>query len=58
MMHAAKIMAVAAVDLYRDPEHLRRAWAEFEQATGGQPFKSMRPEDVKPPRFENPCGEN
>jgi aminobenzoyl-glutamate utilization protein B len=57
MMHAAKIMAVAAIDLYGEPEHLSQARAEFEQATGGKPFKSMRPGGVKPPQFENPFRE-
>jgi aminobenzoyl-glutamate utilization protein B len=54
MMHAAKIMAVAATDLYADPEHLRRAREEFEQATRDNPYKTPLPEDTQPPRYRNP----
>jgi aminobenzoyl-glutamate utilization protein B len=54
MMHAAKIMAVAAMDLYSDPEHLRQTRQEFKEATGGQPYRSVQPDDVKPPQYENP----
>jgi aminobenzoyl-glutamate utilization protein B len=54
MMHAAKIMAVAAIDLYSNPGNVRKARGEFEKATGGKPFKGLRPEHMKPPQFENP----
>jgi len=52
MMHAAKIMAVTAVELYSTPNHLVKIRQEFEQKTGGKPYASPIPEDVKPPRYE------
>ena len=52
MMHAAKIMAVTAVELYSDPNHLEKIRQEFEQKTGGKPYVAPIPEDVKPPRYE------
>jgi len=54
MMHAAKIMALAAIDLCTDPEHLRKARQEFERATKGQPYRMPLPDHVKPPRYEMP----
>jgi aminobenzoyl-glutamate utilization protein B len=52
MMHAAKITAVTAVDLYTDPEHLRKIRQEFEQKTGPSGYRCPLPEHVKPPRYE------
>jgi len=52
MMHAAKVMAVTAVELYSDPNHLVKIHQEFKQQTGGKPYISPIPEDGKPPRYE------
>jgi len=52
MMHAAKIMAVAAAELYKDPAHLVEIRAEFERKTQGKPYISPIPADRQPPRFE------
>ena len=52
MMHAAKIMAVTAVELYSTPDHLVKIRQEFEQKIGGKPYVSPIPEGVKPPRYE------
>jgi aminobenzoyl-glutamate utilization protein B len=52
MMHAAKIMAVAAVELYSNPDHLVKIHQEFKQQTGGKVYISPIPEDAKPPRYE------
>jgi aminobenzoyl-glutamate utilization protein B len=52
MLHAAKVMALAAMDLYTTPEHLQEIQDEFERATGGQPYKCLLPEHVQPPRHE------
>ncbi len=49
MMHAAKIMALAAVDLYTDPVHLQKARAEFAQATRGKPYRSPLPPELTRP---------
>jgi aminobenzoyl-glutamate utilization protein B len=56
MMHAAKIMAVAAIDLYDDPQHLQRARQEFGAATRDRPYESPIPDTVRPPRYEDPGG--
>ena len=52
MMHAAKIMALAAIDCYSDPKHLEKARAEFDKATKDHPYRSPLPDYVKPPRYE------
>ncbi|MCE5207972.1 MAG: amidohydrolase [Chloroflexi bacterium] len=54
MMHAAKIMALAAVDCFTNPEHLHKARAEFEKATKDYPYRSPLPAYVQPPRYPNP----
>ena len=54
MMHAAKIMAVAAMALYNNPDHLVQIWEEFERHTGGKPYVSPIPENVDPPHYEPP----
>jgi aminobenzoyl-glutamate utilization protein B len=56
MMHAAKVMAVAALDLYADPEHLQRAHQEFEAATSDHPYESPLPDTLVPPRYAAPEG--
>jgi len=57
MMHAAKIMALAALDLYAEPERLQQARAEFEQSVAAQPYESPIPEDVHPQNVPNPMRE-
>jgi aminobenzoyl-glutamate utilization protein B len=52
MMHAAKIMAVTAMELYANPEHLPKIRHEFEQNTGGKPYASPIPADIEPPRYQ------
>jgi aminobenzoyl-glutamate utilization protein B len=54
MMHAAKIMALAAMDLYAEPEHLRRARAEFDAATRDRPYQTPLPDSARPPQVPNP----
>jgi aminobenzoyl-glutamate utilization protein B len=54
MLHAAKIMALSAVDLWLKPGLLQAAREEFNQATGGQPYQSSMPDTVQPPQFSNP----
>lgn len=49
MLHAAKIMAISAVDLIEKPELLRQARDEFLQKTRQQPYRSPIPPDVQPP---------
>ncbi|UCF61084.1 MAG: amidohydrolase [Anaerolineaceae bacterium] len=52
MMHAAKIMAVAAVELYSDLTHLEKIQQEFKGQTGDKPYIPPIPDDVKPPHYE------
>ena len=56
MMHAAKIMAVSAMELYSNPEHLIAIRKEFEQSTGGKPYVSPIPADVEPVQHEHEAG--
>jgi aminobenzoyl-glutamate utilization protein B len=53
MLHAAKIMALAAIDCYSDPTHLKNVREEFERATLNQPYQCPIPDYVKPPQYEN-----
>ena len=55
MLHAAKIMALTAMDCFEDPSHLQKARQEFLKATGNQPYRCSIPEQVKPPQFEHPA---
>ncbi len=50
MMHAAKTMAVAAVDLYTDAAKLAEVRAEFEK--NSKPYECPMPDDMQPPRYE------
>ena len=54
MMHAAKIMALAAIDLYTDPELLQKAQDEFKKSIAAHPYQSPLPAELKPPRHHNP----
>jgi aminobenzoyl-glutamate utilization protein B len=55
MMHAAKVMALAATDLYADPDHLDKARQEFAASTRDRPYRTPLPDDVEPPRHPNPA---
>jgi aminobenzoyl-glutamate utilization protein B len=55
MMHAAKIMAVAAMDLFVDPEHLTRARQEFDTAAEAHPYQSPLPDEIEPLQYPNPA---
>ncbi|HET8628978.1 MAG TPA: amidohydrolase [Thermomicrobiales bacterium] len=48
MLYAAKALALTAAELYSDPAHLERARAEFQAATGGQPYRCPLPPDLAP----------
>ena len=43
MLHAAKIMALTAMDLYTDPQHIQRARAEFAREGGSAPLHQSNP---------------
>jgi aminobenzoyl-glutamate utilization protein B len=49
MVHAAKIMAATATDLFTNPDLLRRARSEFNATTEQSPYDSPIPGDVLPP---------
>ena len=46
MLHAAKIMALVAVDLFDDPVHLEKATEEFNKAISKKPYKNPIPDYV------------
>jgi aminobenzoyl-glutamate utilization protein B len=48
MMHAAKAMAVAAVEAIVNPEIVVASRAEFDRRTGGQPYLCPIPPEVDP----------
>lgn len=52
MLHAAKIMAISAADIYATPEHLGAIKAEFERKTDGKPYTAPIPDELMPPQFE------
>jgi aminobenzoyl-glutamate utilization protein B len=52
MMHAAKITAVTAVDLYTDPVHLSRIREEYERKIGTSGYRCPIPDTMEPPRYE------
>lgn len=55
-VYAAKVLAGAAHDLLIDPETLETARAEFEDATGGEPYETPLPKDAEPP-FDMTAGD-
>jgi aminobenzoyl-glutamate utilization protein B len=50
MLHAAKTMAVAAADLWDNPDLLTKAKAEHQELTGGRRYKPPIPEGAAPPK--------
>jgi aminobenzoyl-glutamate utilization protein B len=54
LIHAAKIMALAAIDLYTEPTHLKKIREEFEVSTKNQPYQCPIPDHVQAPNFPNP----
>jgi len=52
MMHAAKIMALTAAELYSNPEHLVKIREEFDRETQGKPYISPIPKGKMAPRYE------
>lgn len=49
MLQAGRVIAGAGIDLLNNPDIIRAAKAEMERRTGGVPFESPIPADVKPP---------
>ncbi|MBI5965167.1 MAG: amidohydrolase [Chloroflexi bacterium] len=52
MLHAAKIMAITAAEIYTNPEHLVNIKAEFEQMTDGKPYAAPIPDSLLPPQYD------
>jgi aminobenzoyl-glutamate utilization protein B len=46
---AAKVMALTGIDMLMDADLMERAWADFEENTGGETYRSPIPVDQKPP---------
>jgi aminobenzoyl-glutamate utilization protein B len=49
MVHAAKVMASTAVDLFRNPALIEAARADFHERLAGTPFVNPIPDDVDSP---------
>ena len=52
MMHAAKIMAATAVEIYTDPEHLEQIRREFQESTKGVEYIPPIPDDSAPIKYD------
>jgi aminobenzoyl-glutamate utilization protein B len=52
MLHAAKIMALTAIDIYLEPRHLAAVRQEFDKATQNKKYIPAIPKNMKPPRYE------
>ncbi len=52
MITAAKVMALAAVEFYKDPEKVSAAKKEFQAVIQEEPYKSPLPDDAVPPVIE------
>lgn len=55
MLHAAKIMALSAMDLYTNPEHIRLAREEFKKEVKAHPYVNPIPAHITPPHFTPPA---
>jgi aminobenzoyl-glutamate utilization protein B len=54
MIHAVKIMTLAAMDVFSQPEILKKAQDEFKEVTGGQKYHCPIPDYVPAPRYDVP----
>lgn len=54
MMYAAKVMAITAIELYKNREKLAAVRREFEASTANNKYTSPIREGVKPPQYEHP----
>ncbi len=52
MLHAAKALALTAVDLYTNPNHIQTAQNEFTRKMGSRKYVCPIPAGIKPPRLE------
>ena len=50
MLHAARIMTLAAIELFRNTEHLKAIRQEFEKEISKTPYQSPLPDFVQPPQ--------
>lgn len=48
MLRAAKVMAASAIDTLEDPSIIQRAKDELQRRTGGKPYRSPIPNEIKP----------
>jgi len=53
MMHAAKIMALTAIELFSNDSHLKVIREEFDKAAEAHPYKCPIPDDVFPESFDS-----
>jgi aminobenzoyl-glutamate utilization protein B len=50
MLHAAKIMALTAMDLFLEPDYIQKANRELQAHLKGGKYQCPLPEHVQPPR--------
>jgi aminobenzoyl-glutamate utilization protein B len=52
MLHAAKALALTALDLFTNPAHIQAAQNEFDRKMGSREYICPIPDDMKPPRLK------
>jgi len=52
MMHAARILALTAAEMFTDQTHFQKAREEFESSMAGKKYKPLIPEGFQPPHRE------
>jgi aminobenzoyl-glutamate utilization protein B len=58
LVAAAKTLASTALDLFTNPDLLKRLRVEWKDKTKGIHYKSAIPEGQKPPQFKKPASDN
>lgn len=53
MLFAGQIIASTAIDVYNDPEILKRAWKQFGEKTGGRSYSCPIPDEITPDYLES-----
>lgn len=54
LLHAAKVMALTAIDLIEEPAHLKKIRAEFNARVKATPYHLPEPHQIKRRDFHNP----
>jgi hypothetical protein len=49
MMHAARILALTAAEMFTEKTHFQKAREEFEKSMTGKKYKPLIPDGFQPP---------